>query len=126
MTASLLGLLLIGALVWLWMGALAWREFAILTGQRLCREAGVQLLDQSVALERLRMWRTSGGFAIERRYHFDVSVDGTDRGRGHIDLTGRQLRAWSVPMRVAQPDAESQACGKVTPRWPMYLPPRSL
>lgn len=103
MTGTFLGLLLIGALIWLWMGALALREYAILTGQRLCREAGVQLLDQSVALERLRVRRTSTGLALERRYHFDVSMDGADRYRGHLDLIGQRLLSWSVPMRAAPP-----------------------
>src|SRR5690606_18526266 len=82
MTGTLLGLLLIGALIWLWMGALAAREFAIRAGQQLCRANGVQLLDQSVALGRLRLQRTSTGFAVERRYHFEVSLDGMDRGHG--------------------------------------------
>lgn len=110
MTGTLLGLLLIGALIWLWMGALAAREFAIRAGQQLCRANGVQLLDQSVALGRLRLQRTSTGFAVERRYHFEVSLDGMDRGHGHLDVVGRELVAWSMPARTA-PAAAGPATG---------------
>lgn len=102
MTGTWIGLLLIGAFIWLWMGAMAARERAILIGQRLCREAGVQLLDQSVALRRLRLRRTAGGLTAARRYAFEVSMDGADRIGGHIDMLGDRLQSWSVPMRAME------------------------
>ncbi len=102
MTGTWIGLLLIGAFVWLWMAAMAVRERAILIGQRLCREAGVQLLDQSVTLKRLRLRRTSGGLTAARRYTFEVSMDGADRIGGHIDMLGDRLQSWSVPMRATE------------------------
>lgn len=108
MTETWIGLLAIGALVWIWMDAMAARERAVQIGQRLCRDAGVQLLDQSVALQRLRIRRTAGGLALARRYHFDVSMDGADRISGHIDLLGEKLQSWSVPMRSAEPAAALQ------------------
>jgi hypothetical protein len=91
-------LLSIGVLVWAWMDALNAREHAIRHGQALCREAGVQLLDQTVSLKRLRIGRRDGLPTLLRRYAFEVSLDGSDRHRGHLDLGGHRLEAWSLPL----------------------------
>ena len=34
---------------------------------------------------------------LVRRYGFDISLDGSDRHRGHLDLEGHSLGAWSLP-----------------------------
>ena len=83
--------------VWLWMDALGARERAIRYGRELCREAGVQLLDQTVSLTRIRIARVDGLPTLVRRYGFDISLDGSDRHRGHLDLEGHALGAWSLP-----------------------------
>ncbi|HEY0180479.1 MAG TPA: DUF3301 domain-containing protein [Dokdonella sp.] len=103
MTGTWIALLAVVAVVWAWMGALGAREQAIRHGRELCREAGVQLLDQTVALRRLRFGRRDGLPALLRRYDFDVSVDGHDRHRGHLDMNGRQLEAWSLPLGGPSP-----------------------
>lgn len=106
MAATLAALLLIGAAGWLWMASLAARELAIGYGRALCREAGVQLLDQTVALQRFRVRRSCGGFEFCRRYRFDVSLDGFDRHAGYLDLRGSRLEAFALPSAgtvLAQP-----------------------
>jgi uncharacterized protein DUF3301 len=90
-------LLAIALAVWFWMDALGARERAIRFGRQLCREAGVQLLDQTVSMTRIRIARVDGLPTIVRRYGFDISLDGSDRHRGHLDLEGHQLGAWSLP-----------------------------
>jgi len=98
MTGTWIVLLVIAITVWFWMDALRAREHAIRHGHALCRDAGVQLLDQSVSLKRLRFGRRDGLPTFLRRYGFEVSLDGSDRHRGHIDLSGHRLEAWSLPL----------------------------
>lgn len=98
MTGTWIVLLVIAIAVWIWTDALRAREQAIRHGHELCRNAGVQLLDQSVSLKRLRFGRRDGLPTFLRRYGFEVSLDGSDRHRGHIDLSGDRLEAWSLPL----------------------------
>jgi hypothetical protein len=98
MTATWITLLAIATLIWAWMDALTAREHAIQAGRELCSEAGVQWLDQTVSLKRLRIGLRDGMPTLLRRYGFEVSVDGSDRHRGHLDLGGQRLEAWSLPL----------------------------
>ncbi|MGA9340854.1 MAG: DUF3301 domain-containing protein [Rhodanobacteraceae bacterium] len=94
-------LLATGALVWAWFDAMRARELAIRFGREICERASMQLLDQSVALRRLRLHRTGGGnLEWRRRYSFDISMDGSDRHSGHLDLSGKMLETWSLPLRT--------------------------
>jgi hypothetical protein len=97
MLGTWLLLFAIALAVWLWMDALGARERAVRYGRQLCREAGVQLLDQTVSLTRIRIARVDGLPALVRRYGFEISLDGSDRHRGHLDLEGHALGAWSLP-----------------------------
>lgn len=108
-------LLLVIVAAWVWLDASRAREFAILHGHALCRDAGVQLLDQTVSLERLRLGLRDGLPTFLRRYRFEVSLDGSDRHRGHLDLAGHRFEGGSLPVRNdgATPllvDAPVQAC----------------
>jgi hypothetical protein len=100
MLGTFLFLLVIGAAVWFWMHALDAREHAVRYGREICRDAGVQLLDQSVSLTRLRITRIESVPTLIRRYGFEISLDGADRHRGHLELRGRELGAWSLPQRA--------------------------
>lgn len=98
MLGTWLFLLAIALAVWAWMDGLRAREHAIRHGRELCRGAGVQLLDQTVSLKRLRLLRRDGLPTFVRRYGFEVSLDGSDRHRGHLDLAGHRLESWSLPL----------------------------
>ena len=100
MLGAFLFLLAIGAVVWFWMDVLDAREHAIRYGRDICREAGVQLLDQSVSLTRLSIQRIESVPTLIRRYGFEISLDGVDRHRGHLELRGRGLGTWSLPHRA--------------------------
>lgn len=106
MTGTWIALLMIAAAIWAWMDVLRAREQATRHGRRLCLEAGVQMLDQSVSLRRLRIARRDGLPTFIRRYGFEVSLDGSDRHRGHLDLAGHRLEAWSLPLREGLPAME--------------------
>lgn len=99
MIGTWLLLLAIAGVAWAWMDALAARERAIGYGREICRSAGVQLLDQTVALRRIRIEIIDGLPALVRRYGFEVSLDGSDRHRGQLEIGGHALRSWSLPQR---------------------------
>lgn len=107
MTATWISLLCVAVAIWAWMDALDAREHAIRAGHALCREAGVQLLDQTVSLKRVRIGRRDGLPTFLRRYGFEISLDGSDRHRGHLDLSGHRLEAWSLPLPATRDALES-------------------
>lgn len=81
----------------LWFDAMTARELALAHARRLCAEHGAQLLDQGVALQRLRpLWR-GGRPRLARGYRFELSYDGGDRHRGSLTLIGKRLADWSLP-----------------------------
>lgn len=68
------------------------REQAMRHCRRACTQAGVQLLDDTVTLERIRPARDALGRACWRRtYAFEYTVEGTERRSGLMVLRGTQL-----------------------------------
>ncbi|MBX3688443.1 DUF3301 domain-containing protein [Dokdonella sp.] len=114
MSTTLIALLVIASLVWAWMDVLRAREFAIAHGHRLCAEAGLQLLDQSVAVRRVRLVWHQGLPSVLRRYAFEVSVDGSDRRPGHLELEGHRLISWSLPLAVPPSEAPARPLPHLT------------
>lgn len=88
---------------WAWYASLAAREFANEVATETCRQAGVQLLDGTVSMLRLRLARAAdGGLALRRTYVFDYSEHGHDRRRGFVVLTGRSLDSVGLGPRAVQ------------------------
>jgi hypothetical protein len=86
---GVVGLVLAG---WAWHANLAARELANRVASDTCIQAGVQLLDGTVAVLRLTLARAGDGrLAVRRTYVFDYSEDGYDRRRGFVVLTGLSL-----------------------------------
>lgn len=115
MIGTWLALLGGGGLVWAWLDALRAREHAVAHGRTLCRQAGVQLLDQTVSLHRLRLARRDGLPTFIRRYSFEISLDGSDRHSGHLDMAGHRLESWSLPL--PDPASPPAALPNVQIRW---------
>jgi len=70
----LLIILLIGALAFWWYSAMS-RETAIRLARDACRRCGVQLLDETVSLSKLRPQRSDRGhMSIARWYTFEFST----------------------------------------------------
>jgi hypothetical protein len=86
--SALLVLLLAG---WLWLSALRARELALAHARRGCERAGVQLLDQAVALRGLSVRWTAQGLRVRRRYGFEFSAAGVERRSGSVVLLGLRL-----------------------------------
>lgn len=103
MSGTLLFFLLTGASIAVWLDALAVRELATRYSRRLCEQAGLQWLDQSVALDRLEYAKVNGRRAIVRRYRFDVSFDGSDRHQASIWMHGKRVHGASLPSPQTSP-----------------------
>lgn len=86
---DILWILLIGFALWFWSDSLRARERAIRVARRACREADVQLLDETVALARMRPARNDEGrMTLARLYRFEFSVVGDERRTGYVSMRG--------------------------------------
>ena len=95
----LLALLILAA--WFWLDSLSKRELAIGFGRELASRCNLQLLDETVACNRLRFARDNRGHAqLLRLYEFDVSANGVDRMQCNLQLLGKQLQTWHIPPYV--------------------------
>jgi len=102
MYETLLPPLLVLAAFYFWHNALRAREQERALAQALCARAGIQLLDQSVALRRVSLRRIPGeGLRLLRCYRFDVSTDGNDRRHGSLDLLDGEIRSYDLPVHEA-------------------------
>jgi hypothetical protein len=81
--------------------ALRVRELALQAARRSCHSDGVQLLDQTVSIRRISMSRDErGNWRVWRQYHFEYSVDGVERERGHVIMLGARLQAMVMAERT--------------------------
>ncbi len=94
------GLLLL--LAWLWWDGLGAKEVARNKGKALCEQAGLQFLDDTVVMHRIRLCRhRSGKVGIYRRFHFEFSNDGQSRYHGYIDMFGETVMdSYMEPYRM--------------------------
>jgi hypothetical protein len=91
--------LLVLLAIYLWQVSLRAKERARHFAMGLCGEAGVQLLDQTVSLQRLRIRRGGDGrLHWLRRYRFELSTNGSDRHHGSLDVMQDRLLAHSLPL----------------------------
>ncbi|KPK68425.1 MAG: hypothetical protein AMJ84_11165 [Acidithiobacillales bacterium SM23_46] len=93
LTSEIASLLLLAGVAWFWQQALRGKEIARSAGKRACDQAGVQFLDDTVELTRLR-WRrdAAGGLRIYRHYRFEFAADGSHRFRGELALLGTKVQ----------------------------------
>ncbi len=86
----ILGALAIGLVVAIWMAGLRAREQALQLARMACRRAEVQLLDQTVALDRVRPHWGENGLVLRRTYRFEFSSAEGGRRDGTLTLLGRR------------------------------------
>ena len=85
-------LLLLAALAWFWWDGLQKREIALAAARLACERAGVQFLDASVALRKLRLRRDDMQRArFHREFAFEYSIQGDDRQPGRVWLLGARV-----------------------------------
>ena len=91
MTSTLILLILLFALAMLWLDGARARELAIGISKAACKQQGLQLLDDTVSLERIGLRWTTGGLRFRRMFRFEYSIEGTLRQNGYVILIGPQL-----------------------------------
>ncbi len=68
------------------------RRRALVAARRACSEAGMQLLDETVGLQRIRIRRDEGGWPrLHRIFAFEFSQSGNDRYAGWVEFGGETL-----------------------------------
>ena len=90
---DLLVLLLFAATAWLWFDSLKVRETAVAAAKVACDSEGLLLLDDTVAIARIRLRRGRDGvLRIARVYAFEYSDTGNDRSAGRVVMHGHRVR----------------------------------
>ena len=93
---ALLITLALGAVALFWVDSLRTREAATRAGKDFCLRQGLQFLDQTVALHRLRLKWGTNGLYWQRIYDFEYSEEGVGRQRGRLRMDGRLLKDISL------------------------------
>ncbi|MEO8778954.1 MAG: DUF3301 domain-containing protein [Rhodanobacter sp.] len=123
--SNLLLLLVLGATVVLWLKLSVARERAVKEARRQCELHGLQLLDETVGLHRLRLCRANGLRRVERCYGFEVSIDGHDRAPGRLWMIGDALSSLSLPtIESLPPDSRADAASPTASAKVVALRPR--
>lgn len=111
--ASLL-ILAVAAGFWLWR-TLGLRDRALALVRQHCRQADVQLLDESIYLNKIRFARSGVRLALVRRYGFEFTVTGKRRYHGHIEMHGVRLHHIELaphPFPGGDPELASETLGQ--------------
>ncbi len=89
MSSEWLPLVSLFGLAWFWWDSLQKRELAVRAARAVCERASVQFLDDSVALNKMRLRRDSNQRArLYREFSFEYSSMGEDRQAGRVYLLG--------------------------------------
>lgn len=90
--AEILGLLLLAALFWFWLDSSRAREAGVQAVRSACAGEGLQLLDDTVALDNLRLGRDDEGrLRFRRVYRFEFSPEGETRSQGNVVMLGADV-----------------------------------
>lgn len=86
-------------IAWFWLDSMKCHDIAVATAKRETTNADVQLLDATVALDKLRLARNEDGqLGLRRSYRFEFSETGDNRRSGLILMQGSTV----VTVRLAQ------------------------
>lgn len=95
--SELILLLCFGLIVWFWQDSARVKELASRAGFRVCRQAQVHFLDETVEFTGLRFRRDSqGSLRLRREYRFEFSSDGSRRYQGEITMLGHRLETLTM------------------------------
>lgn len=105
---TLLPIVALFLIAWLWLDGARAREFATTLARRYCEHRGMQFLDDTVALARIGVRWTREGLRIRRMFRFEFSLEGVGRRVGHVLLLGTRLELIDDGL----PDPDEQAAGQ--------------
>lgn len=104
-TFELAGLIVLGALAWLWFDSFQAHAIGIAAAREACAAEDLQLLDDTVALAGLKPARDDDGrLTLRRVYDFEFSDTGDNRRRGSVVLLGRRVLVINIGLRLAPPN----------------------
>ena len=125
MLSTLASIIVLGLLAMLWLSGARAREMAVAISRKACDREGYQLLDDSVALQRIGLRWTTQGIRFRRMYRFEYSIDGTLREIGYVILLGYHLESIHIRGRhtfeqhaeekEVEPVPEEKPAAKVIP-----------
>lgn len=116
----ILVIVIVVAVGWLWNDTLKAREQMLARCRRACSELNMQLLDETVAVHRVGLGRTTRGrIALRRTYDFEFSADGADRWPGRAILLGRRLET----LQMETPEGLTIVNGRAQPPGRSIGPP---
>lgn len=96
---ELAALLIFVAAAWFWWDSLRARDVALDGARKACDAEGVQLLDWTVAMRRMRLGRDGeGNRGFQRTYEFEFSDTGNNRIKGSITVIGHQILSLNLPV----------------------------
>lgn len=99
--SELFALSILAALVWFWFDSLTAREIAIRAVRSACHSEQLQLLDETIAIDTVRLARSeSGALAIRRIYQFEYSNTGSNRLSGTVHLLGTRVTLLDIGVLV--------------------------
>ena len=103
MSLELVGLILLGALAWLWYDSIHVRDIGVRAAKRACQADDLQLLDDTVAISSVSLARDDDGrLCLRRAYGFDYSDTGDNRRRGSLVMLGDQVLLVNTGPRLVQ------------------------
>ncbi|NNF95885.1 MAG: DUF3301 domain-containing protein [Halobacteria archaeon] len=94
--STLTSIVLIISIIWFWLDSARAREIATELAAVVCRQRGLQFLDQTVALRAITPRWTGKGIRIKRLFRFEYSEEGLGRHQGHIIMVGIDLEELSL------------------------------
>lgn len=101
------GLAVLAILGWLWLDGLKARDAAIAAARKACGADGLQLLDDTVSITRLKPARDDDGrLLLQRVYTFEYSDTGDNRRRGSVTLLGHDVLLINVGLRLVAAQEE--------------------
>lgn len=116
--ASLLLLLSLAAVGWFWFDSMSALEVARNAGRKVCSNANLQFLDDTVAGTGLALVRDESGSRVLRRtYRFEFSETGNSRLDGRVVLLGGRVESVTMapyqilPLTGSEPIDALNACG---------------
>ena len=105
---ELLSLLILVAIGWFFLDGFAARDAGVTAARKACRIEGLQFLDDTVALNGLRLLRNDDGdLRIQRTYAFEYSETGDNRCPGSVTLLGHEVVMLYTGQRTLAEDTPS-------------------
>jgi hypothetical protein len=95
---SIILLVILGMIAWFWSDTLHTLERAKAICKQVCGQLHLQLLDDTIALVRVRLKRNSRGrLKVQRTYQFEFSDGDNNRQRGIVIMRGIALEMLEMP-----------------------------